>query len=147
MLHSQMVLCNTAIGSFLIFHPLCCISLVGRFWWMSATTSRRIYTLRPTLSICRGKRKIGNNLISQTIQTCYGPCGLNHQSLVEHGENFCCLLCRLIPGAHVVKSFNTLSAWALQNGPSDANRQVLTVSVSQMLQFLFDKLGNWICLK
>ncbi|XP_054476862.1 metalloreductase STEAP4-like [Anoplopoma fimbria] len=30
----------------------------------------------------------------------------------------------LIPGAHVVKAFNTLSAWALQNGPSDANRQV-----------------------
>ncbi|XP_024917332.1 metalloreductase STEAP4 [Cynoglossus semilaevis] len=32
---------------------------------------------------------------------------------------------RLIPGAHVVKAFNTISAWALQNGPSDANRQVL----------------------
>ncbi|CAJ1062152.1 metalloreductase STEAP4-like [Xyrichtys novacula] len=31
---------------------------------------------------------------------------------------------RLVPGAHVVKAFNTLSAWALQNGPSDANRQV-----------------------
>ncbi|XP_030606282.1 metalloreductase STEAP4 [Archocentrus centrarchus] len=31
---------------------------------------------------------------------------------------------RLIPGAQVVKGFNTLSAWALQNGPSDANRQV-----------------------
>ncbi|XP_028280444.1 metalloreductase STEAP4 [Parambassis ranga] len=31
---------------------------------------------------------------------------------------------RLIPGAHVVKGFNTLSAWALQNGPSDSNRQV-----------------------
>lgn len=31
---------------------------------------------------------------------------------------------RLIPGAHVVKAFNTLSAWALQTGPSDANRQV-----------------------
>lgn len=31
---------------------------------------------------------------------------------------------RLTPGSHVVKAFNTLSAWALQNGPSDANRQV-----------------------
>uniref|UniRef100_A0A3Q1AJ47 STEAP family member 4 n=1 Tax=Amphiprion ocellaris TaxID=80972 RepID=A0A3Q1AJ47_AMPOC len=31
---------------------------------------------------------------------------------------------RLVPGAHVVKAFNTLSAWTLQNGPSDANRQV-----------------------
>uniref|UniRef100_A0A668A0P4 STEAP family member 4 n=1 Tax=Myripristis murdjan TaxID=586833 RepID=A0A668A0P4_9TELE len=35
---------------------------------------------------------------------------------------------RLIPGAFVVKAFNTLSAWALQNGPSDANRQVLNVA-------------------
>uniref|UniRef100_A0A665TMQ8 Metalloreductase STEAP4-like n=1 Tax=Echeneis naucrates TaxID=173247 RepID=A0A665TMQ8_ECHNA len=31
---------------------------------------------------------------------------------------------RLIPEAHVVKGLNTLSAWTLQNGPSDANRQV-----------------------
>uniref|UniRef100_A0A6Q2XS94 STEAP family member 4 n=1 Tax=Esox lucius TaxID=8010 RepID=A0A6Q2XS94_ESOLU len=30
----------------------------------------------------------------------------------------------LVPEAEVVKGFNTLSAWALQNGPSDANRQV-----------------------
>ena len=29
----------------------------------------------------------------------------------------------LVPGAHVVKALNTLSAWALQNGPSDSNRQ------------------------
>uniref|UniRef100_A0A673BG59 Metalloreductase STEAP4-like n=1 Tax=Sphaeramia orbicularis TaxID=375764 RepID=A0A673BG59_9TELE len=31
---------------------------------------------------------------------------------------------RLTPEAYVVKAFNTLSAWALQNGPSDSNRQV-----------------------
>lgn len=31
---------------------------------------------------------------------------------------------KLVPGGHVVKAFNTLSAWALQNGPSDASRQV-----------------------
>ncbi|XP_061674895.1 metalloreductase STEAP4-like isoform X2 [Syngnathoides biaculeatus] len=30
----------------------------------------------------------------------------------------------LLPGCHVVKAFNTLSAWSLQNGPSDACRQV-----------------------
>uniref|UniRef100_A0A4W5LI83 STEAP family member 4 n=1 Tax=Hucho hucho TaxID=62062 RepID=A0A4W5LI83_9TELE len=30
----------------------------------------------------------------------------------------------LVPGAEVVKGFNTLSAWSLQNGPSDANRQI-----------------------
>lgn len=29
----------------------------------------------------------------------------------------------------MVKAFNTLSAWALQNGPSDASRQVLTESL------------------
>lgn len=38
------------------------------------------------------------------------------------------LLSRLIPGGHVVKAFNTLSAWALQNGPADASRQVLSES-------------------
>lgn len=26
----------------------------------------------------------------------------------------------------MVKAFNTLSAWALQNGPADASRQVLS---------------------
>uniref|UniRef100_A0A3B4A1W2 Uncharacterized protein n=1 Tax=Periophthalmus magnuspinnatus TaxID=409849 RepID=A0A3B4A1W2_9GOBI len=30
---------------------------------------------------------------------------------------------RLLPEAYVVKALNTLSAWGLQNGPSDANRQ------------------------
>uniref|UniRef100_A0AAV2MCY5 Metalloreductase STEAP4 n=1 Tax=Knipowitschia caucasica TaxID=637954 RepID=A0AAV2MCY5_KNICA len=30
---------------------------------------------------------------------------------------------RLVPEATVVKALNTLSAWALQNGPSDSNRQ------------------------
>lgn len=28
----------------------------------------------------------------------------------------------------MVKAFNTLSAWALQNGPADASRQVLSES-------------------
>ncbi|KAM9782893.1 metalloreductase STEAP4 [Neosynchiropus ocellatus] len=31
---------------------------------------------------------------------------------------------RMLPGCHVIKCFNTLSAWSLQNGPSDASRQV-----------------------
>lgn len=34
----------------------------------------------------------------------------------------------------MVKGFNTLSAWALQNGPSDASRQV----ASQCLDFVFN---------
>nr|XP_020468445.1 metalloreductase STEAP4-like [Monopterus albus] len=52
---------------------------------------------------------------------------------------------RLVPGAHVVKSFNTLSAWALQNGPSDANRQVYLCGNSpeakQMVVEVATKLG------
>ncbi|KAL0171944.1 hypothetical protein M9458_032255, partial [Cirrhinus mrigala] len=32
-------------------------------------------------------------------------------------------LSRLVPGAMVVKAFNTISAWALQSGGLDANRQ------------------------
>ncbi|XP_056330915.1 metalloreductase STEAP4 [Danio aesculapii] len=34
-------------------------------------------------------------------------------------------LSRLVPGATIVKAFNTISAWALQSGGLDANRQVL----------------------
>lgn len=41
-------------------------------------------------------------------------------------------LSRLIPEAHVVKALNTISAWALQNGPSDANRQVMFVSLNKI---------------
>lgn len=95
------------------------------------------------LSICRGKRTPGNNV----IRTCYGPCGLNHQQLVEHEVKVCYLLCRLIPGAHVVKAFNTLSAWALQNGPLDASRQVLNVSVSDILFLNSLYIEKQICLK
>uniref|UniRef100_A0A668AKW2 STEAP family member 4 n=1 Tax=Myripristis murdjan TaxID=586833 RepID=A0A668AKW2_9TELE len=56
---------------------------------------------------------------------------LKGKVLSEHSKmppynkaEFVFLPSRLIPGAFVVKAFNTLSAWALQNGPSDANRQV-----------------------
>uniref|UniRef100_A0A8C6STS9 STEAP family member 4 n=1 Tax=Neogobius melanostomus TaxID=47308 RepID=A0A8C6STS9_9GOBI len=38
---------------------------------------------------------------------------------------------RLVPEAFVVKALNTLSAWALQNGPLDANRQA-NQAVSQV---------------
>uniref|UniRef100_A0A7N6BUI3 STEAP family member 4 n=1 Tax=Anabas testudineus TaxID=64144 RepID=A0A7N6BUI3_ANATE len=52
---------------------------------------------------------------------------------------------RLIPGAHVVKAFNTLSAWALQNGPSDANRQVYlcgnNAEAKQAVSVVATKLG------
>ncbi|KAM9353657.1 metalloreductase STEAP4-like [Symphorus nematophorus] len=52
---------------------------------------------------------------------------------------------RLIPGAHVVKAFNTLSAWALQNGPSDASRQVYlcgnSAEAKQAVAVVTTKLG------
>ncbi|KAL7835866.1 hypothetical protein SRHO_G00282130 [Serrasalmus rhombeus] len=44
--------------------------------------------------------------------------GLYPQSNAEY-------LSTLVPGAVVVKAFNTISAWALQSGGLDANRQVL----------------------
>ncbi|CAB1334253.1 unnamed protein product [Coregonus sp. 'balchen'] len=51
----------------------------------------------------------------------------------------------LVPGAEVVKGFNTLSAWALQNGPSDANRQVYicgeSAEAKQAVMAVATKLG------
>ncbi|XP_055781998.1 metalloreductase STEAP4-like isoform X2 [Salvelinus fontinalis] len=51
----------------------------------------------------------------------------------------------LVPGAEVVKGFNTLSAWSLQNGPSDANRQVYicgeSVEAKQVVIAVATKLG------
>uniref|UniRef100_A0A8C8CP22 STEAP family member 4 n=1 Tax=Oncorhynchus tshawytscha TaxID=74940 RepID=A0A8C8CP22_ONCTS len=51
----------------------------------------------------------------------------------------------LVPGAEVVKGFNTLSAWSLQNGPSDANRQVYicgeSVEAKQAVIAVATKLG------
>ncbi|XP_041737484.1 metalloreductase STEAP4-like isoform X2 [Coregonus clupeaformis] len=46
----------------------------------------------------------------------------------------------LVPGAEVVKGFNTLSAWALQNGPSDANSQGEDISFRIMVS-----LANKVC--
>lgn len=52
---------------------------------------------------------------------------------------------KLIPGAHVVKALNTLSAWVLQNGPSDASRQVYlcgnNVVAKQTVAEMATKLG------
>ncbi|CAG11952.1 unnamed protein product, partial [Tetraodon nigroviridis] len=52
---------------------------------------------------------------------------------------------KLIPRGHVVKGFNTLSAWALQNGPSDASRQVYmcgnSVEAKQAVAEVATKLG------
>ncbi|TSK20220.1 Metalloreductase STEAP4 [Bagarius yarrelli] len=47
---------------------------------------------------------------------------LKKQQYTESNAEY---LSMLVPGAHVVKAFNTISAWALQSGGLDANRQVL----------------------
>ncbi|XP_058232346.1 metalloreductase STEAP4 isoform X1 [Hemibagrus wyckioides] len=43
----------------------------------------------------------------------------------EYTESNAEYLSMLVPVAHVVKAFNTISAWSLQSGGLDANRQVL----------------------
>uniref|UniRef100_A0A8C1IY68 STEAP family member 4 n=1 Tax=Cyprinus carpio TaxID=7962 RepID=A0A8C1IY68_CYPCA len=47
-------------------------------------------------------------------------------------------LSRLVPGATVVKAFNTISAWALQSGGLDANRQV-----KDNKTYEFDNMAAW----
>ncbi|KAG9341044.1 hypothetical protein JZ751_019798 [Albula glossodonta] len=54
-------------------------------------------------------------------------------------------LSKLVPAAHVVKAFNTVSAWALQSGGLDANRQVLVCGhnyeAKQMVKDIAQNLG------
>ncbi|NWS39743.1 STEA4 Metalloreductase, partial [Probosciger aterrimus] len=48
----------------------------------------------------------------------------NNLKINEHPESNAEYLAQLVPGAKVVKAFNTVSAWALQSGTLDASRQV-----------------------
>lgn len=48
----------------------------------------------------------------------------NNLKINQYPESNAEYLAHLVPGAHVVKAFNTISAWALQSGALDANRQV-----------------------
>uniref|UniRef100_A0A5F9D875 STEAP4 metalloreductase n=1 Tax=Oryctolagus cuniculus TaxID=9986 RepID=A0A5F9D875_RABIT len=50
----------------------------------------------------------------------------NNVKINQYPESNAEYLARLMPGAHVVKAFNTISAWALQSGALDASRQVMT---------------------
>ncbi|XP_025895253.1 metalloreductase STEAP4 isoform X2 [Nothoprocta perdicaria] len=49
----------------------------------------------------------------------------NNLKLNQYPQSNAEYLAELIPGAKVVKAFNTVSAWALQSGTLDASRQVL----------------------
>ncbi|XP_047609502.1 metalloreductase STEAP4 [Phacochoerus africanus] len=48
----------------------------------------------------------------------------NNLKINQYLESNAEYLAQLLPGAHVVKAFNTISAWALQSGALDASRQV-----------------------
>lgn len=48
----------------------------------------------------------------------------NNRKINQYPESNAEYLAQLMPGAHVVKAFNTVSAWALQSGALDASRQV-----------------------
>ncbi|XP_021019512.1 metalloreductase STEAP4 [Mus caroli] len=48
----------------------------------------------------------------------------NNLKINQYPESNAEYLAQLVPGAHVVKAFNTISAWALQSGTLDASRQV-----------------------
>ncbi|XP_037059429.1 metalloreductase STEAP4 isoform X2 [Peromyscus leucopus] len=48
----------------------------------------------------------------------------NNRKINQYPESNAEYLAQLVPGAHVVKAFNTISAWALQSGTLDASRQV-----------------------
>ncbi|XP_054636862.1 metalloreductase STEAP4-like isoform X2 [Dunckerocampus dactyliophorus] len=86
-------------------------------------------------------RSLGQRLLQTDYKVVYGSrrphtCGSlprGAQVLVDVSNNpeknlypeaNAAYLQKLLPGCQVVKGFNTLSAWALQNGPSDASRQV-----------------------
>uniref|UniRef100_A0A673TA31 STEAP4 metalloreductase n=1 Tax=Suricata suricatta TaxID=37032 RepID=A0A673TA31_SURSU len=47
----------------------------------------------------------------------------NNLKINQYPESNAEYLAQLVPSAHVVKAFNTISAWALQSGTLDANRQ------------------------
>ncbi|XP_008684433.1 metalloreductase STEAP4 isoform X2 [Ursus maritimus] len=47
----------------------------------------------------------------------------NNLKINQYPESNAEYLAQLVPGAHIVKAFNTISAWALQSGALDASRQ------------------------
>ncbi|XP_075466051.1 metalloreductase STEAP3 isoform X2 [Ascaphus truei] len=54
----------------------------------------------------------------------------NNREINSHGESNAEYLASLFPQCTVVKGFNVVSAWALQCGPKDGNKQVLLCSDS-----------------
>ncbi|NXF37515.1 STEA4 Metalloreductase, partial [Nyctibius bracteatus] len=69
----------------------------------------------------------------------------NNLKINQYPESNAEYLAQLVPGAKVVKAFNTVSAWALQSGTLDASRQVFVcgddVEAKQMVMDIVRALG------
>lgn len=127
LLYRQMLVFNTAVGQFLTFYPLCYFHrLEGAGGRQQQPQEESIPRVQCWVS-AEVSGKLGSNIITSNIGNSWIMWFASPTTGGTSNETVCCLLSRLIPGAHVVKAFNTLSAWSLQNGPSDANRQVVNV--------------------
>ncbi|XP_053916043.1 metalloreductase STEAP4 isoform X1 [Cuculus canorus] len=69
----------------------------------------------------------------------------NNLKINQYPESNAEYLAQLVPGARVVKAFNTVSAWALQSGTLDASRQVFVcgddMEAKQMVMDIVRALG------
>ncbi|XP_014808427.1 PREDICTED: metalloreductase STEAP4 [Calidris pugnax] len=69
----------------------------------------------------------------------------NNVKINQYPESNAEYLAQLVPGAKVVKAFNTVSAWALQSGTLDASRQVFVcgddMEAKQMVMDIVRALG------
>ncbi|XP_074938884.1 metalloreductase STEAP4 [Phalacrocorax aristotelis] len=68
------------------------------------------------------------NFLTQLAEILHGKVLVdvsNNLKINQYPESNAEYLAQLVPGAKVVKAFNTVSAWALQSGTLDASRQVL----------------------
>ncbi|XP_065587639.1 metalloreductase STEAP4 [Cyrtonyx montezumae] len=69
----------------------------------------------------------------------------NNLKINQYPESNAKYLSQLVPGARVVKAFNTVSAWALQSGTLDASRQVFVcgddTEAKQMVMDIVRALG------
>ncbi|NXK24579.1 STEA4 Metalloreductase, partial [Arenaria interpres] len=69
----------------------------------------------------------------------------NNLKINQYPESNAEYLAQLVPGAKIVKAFNTVSAWALQSGTLDASRQVFVcgddMEAKQMVMDIVRALG------
>ncbi|KFP85128.1 Metalloreductase STEAP4, partial [Apaloderma vittatum] len=88
------------------------------------------------------------NFLTQLAETLHGKVLVdisNNLKMNQYPESNAENLAQLVPGAKVVKAFNTVSAWALQSGTLDASRQVFVcgdnMQAKQMVMDIVRSLG------